>query len=112
MPGDQLMAGDEQTAGEWVDGKFRFPLSKPIHAEDKSLTELVLREPTTDDVIKAGDPVKFDPISDPPSMDFDDARMAKMLSRLAEIPPSSIAKLATKDFAQLKWIIAPFFVPV
>ncbi len=97
---------------EWKDGKLRFPFDYEVEAHGEQVKELVLREPTGADVIAVGNPVQFDPISDPPRILVDDKRMAAMISRLAEVPPSSVAKLKPKELISLGWLLTPFFVPV
>ena len=51
---------------------------------------LMFREPTARDLLSVGNPVIFDPISDPPKIMHDEKRMNAMLSLLADVPPSSI----------------------
>lgn len=95
----------------WKDGKFVFPLRKPVVAYDEELRQLTLREPGSEDIIIAGNPVKVNMLVNPPDVQFDDKRMAAMLANLASVPQSSIAKLHPQDFVALSWIIAPFFLP-
>lgn len=95
----------------WKDGKFMFPLRKPIIAYDEELKELALREPGSEDILAVGNPVKVNMMVDPPDVQFDDKRMAAMLAQLATVPVSSIGKLHPQDFVALCWIITPFFLP-
>jgi hypothetical protein len=87
-------------------------LQRPIEAHGNTLTVLVFREPTARDLLSIGNPVIFDPISDPPKIMHDEKRMNAMLSALAGVPPSSIASLTTRDFITCAWGVTPFFVPV
>ncbi|MGZ9718817.1 phage tail assembly protein [Rhizobium miluonense] len=96
----------------WEDGKFKFHFDYEIEAHGEKVKEFVLREPNGADVISVGNPVQFDPISDPPRVLVDDKRMAAMISRLADVPPSSVAKLKPKDLISLGWHLTPFFMPV
>lgn len=100
------------TAHEWIDGKYTFPLSKPVMAHGDNVKEFVLREPTGADIIAVGNPVSFDPTGNGPSVQIDDARMAAMISRLASVPPSAVAALSPKDLINLGWALASFFMPI
>lgn len=95
----------------WKDGKFKFPLRRPIVAYDEEIKELTLREPGAGDIVNAGNPVKVNMLVDPPDISFNDRSMAAMLAELSSVPASAIAKLHPQDFVALSWIIAPFFLP-
>ncbi|MDT3382523.1 phage tail assembly protein [Labrys neptuniae] len=97
---------------EWADGKLTFPLSKPVMAHGDMVKELVLREPTGADIIAVGNPVQFDPVSSPPRVQIDDARMAAMICRLATVPQGTVAALPPKDLINLGWSLASFFMPI
>lgn len=117
MSGDQQAGTNARAASnlagaDWVDGKFRFPLAKKVKAYDAELDALTFREPTGEDLILCGNPVKFSPFDNPPSVDFDMKRLASMLSRLANVPESAIASMAPKDLTAAAWVVAPFFMPV
>ncbi|CAM5771998.1 hypothetical protein LMIY3S_03696 [Labrys miyagiensis] len=103
------MADNDQ---EWIDGKFTFPLSKPVMAHGDMVKQLVFREPTGADIIAVGNPVQFDPLSSPPRIQIDDARMAAMLSRLATVPSSTIAAMSPKDLINAGWLLTNFFMPI
>lgn len=96
----------------WIDGKCRYGLTRPIQAAGEMIEFITLREPTTGDVIEAGNPCEFDPATTPPKVKFDERKQAAMISRLANIPPSSVQRMHPKDFAAIGWIIADFFLPV
>jgi Phage tail assembly chaperone proteins, E, or 41 or 14 len=97
---------EEQTSG------FTYTLEKPIEAHGEEVKTLKFREPTARDMMDCGNPVNFDPISDPPKITFDNRSMALMMSRLSGVPTSSIGQLQTRDFTGICWNLAPFFVPV
>lgn len=99
-------------AHEWNDGKLVFPLSKPVLAHGEDVKAFTLREPTGADIIAVGNPVNFDPVSSPPRVQIDDARMAAMIARLAAVPPSAVAALSPKDLINLGWALASFFMPI
>jgi hypothetical protein len=92
-------------------GKLTIALSKPIRAYDKELHELVLREPTGEDMITIGNPVLLNMFVDPPVITYDMAKVAAMLAKLSNVPSSSIATMDTNDLAGACFVIAPFFVP-
>lgn len=87
-------------------------LSKPIEAHGSSMLLLTFREPTARDLLSIGNPVIFDPISDPPKILHDEKRMNAMMSLLAGVPPSSIASMSPRDWVTCAWGLTPFFVPV
>lgn len=103
---------DEQTNDGWRDGKFTFQLSKPVISEDGEIKSLILREPTASDIIACGNPVEFNPISDPPTIRIRDREMGAMISRIANVSPVAIGRMAPKDLINVEWLLAPFFVPV
>lgn len=105
-------AADDLRAADWKDGKFRFPLSRPVRAFDEERRELVFREPLGADILECGNPVRFDPAATPPTVDFDDRKMGAMLARLGDVPLSTIGQMAPRDFVQACWVVAPFFMPV
>jgi hypothetical protein len=99
--------------GVWTGGKYRHALFRAIpDGSGGQMAEITLREPTTGDVIESGNPCTLDPSSNPPRVLFDERKQAAMISRLAGIPPSSVARMSPKDFTALGWIIADFFLPV
>ena len=103
---------DDDNPLAFKEGKMTFPLPKPIKAHGKEMTELTIKEPTGKDVIAVGTPVDFDPTQDPPRLYMNTQKMAAMISRLAEVPPSSVEQLSPKTISQIGWILAPFFSPV
>ena len=101
--------------GDWENGRFVFPLEKPvpdIENPGEFLKEVTLREPSGTDMVEAGNPVDFDPISQPPKVSIDPRKMAAMISRLSALPPSVVGRMAPKDMINIGWVVAPFFVPV
>jgi hypothetical protein len=86
-------------------------LTRPIEAHGQQITKHVFREPTGRDLLNVGNPVVFDPISDPPKVVHDERRMNAMLSLLAGVPPSSVLMLTPRDWITCAWGITPFFMP-
>lgn len=93
-----------------MDGKIVFPLSKPIKAHGKELTELELREPNGDDVEKIGFPymviVKGGAES---GIEVRTALIYQYISRLAGIPRESAKQVSIADFSNLSGEIMGFF---
>jgi len=87
-------------------------LASPIQAYGNEVTEIVFRKPTGMDIVQQGNPVIFDPISDPPRITFDERKMTAMISALAKIPVSSVQQMDPRDWVACAWMVAPFFVPV
>lgn len=87
------------------------PLSVPIEAHGESITELRLRKPTANDVIQVGNPITLDISIDPPRATPDDRKMAQMIARLADVPPSSIGMMDPNDFTGAIIRVLPLFVP-
>ena len=103
-PGEQL---------DWIDGKFTYPLDKPVNGEGTTFKEIVLREPNTGDIAAVGNPVAFNPYPAPgeQKVNFIDDRMVNMISRLSNLPPSTIKQMKPADYTNIAWILARFFVP-
>jgi hypothetical protein len=91
---------------------FKCELSRAIEAHGETVSVLIFREPTARDLLQIGNPVIFDPISDPPRVTHDERKMHAMLSLLGNVPPSSIAQLSPRDWVSCAWGLTPFFVPV
>lgn len=104
-------AGAEAAQG-WTNGRYVYRLTRPIPVEGEEVKEITLREPTTLDVVEAGNPCSLDPATNPPTIRFDERKQAAMISRLANIPPSSVHRMSPKDFTAIGWIVADFFLPV
>lgn len=107
------MAGDEPLA----DTRLRFFLSKPIEVpgtkEDPKtkLTEVVFRDPSGADLLAVGNPVIFDPVSNPPRVTHDPEKMAMMIWRLSGVTPGQQGQMAPQDWVGCAWLLTPFFVP-
>ena len=89
----------------WVD------LSKPVVGFDGEITTLKLRKPTGADIIRVGNPIQFDPISDPPKISFDYPVLSKMIARLGNIASISVEQMDPADLVGIGWTIAPNFLP-
>ena len=98
---------------EWIDGRFTYPLDKEILGEGKSFKTLVLRQPNTGDIAAVGNPVAYNPFpkAGEQTVNFNDERMVNMISRLSELPPSTIKQMEPGDYTDIAWSLASFFVP-
>lgn len=85
-------------------------LSRPIQAHGETLTELTLREPTGKDIRTAGAPYKMEfTASGGQLMHIDTEAVARLISALAGIPPSSVDQLTAKDFNAAQAEVISFF---
>jgi len=86
-------------------------LSTPIKSYGEDVAVLKMRLPTGADLLRVGNPVDFDPISDPPKISHNMQRVQAMVARLANIPSGSIEKMSTQDLVACAWAITPHFLP-
>jgi len=95
-----------------ADGPLKVTLRKTIQANGEEVNELTFREPTGGDIEKAGNPVIVDVFSgDTVKLTFDEKKMTQMMSRLANVPPSTIRMLHPKDWNSIAWQMVHFFTP-
>jgi len=87
------------------------PLRKPIKAYGNEINELKLREPVGKDIDAAGNPVLFALYENVPKIHFEAKAMSAMMSRLANVPASSIEQMHPKDWNNVAWVLAGFFTP-
>lgn len=92
-------------------GAVTVTLSKSIPVFDDKVSVLLFRKPTAADIIQIGNPVLFDPISDPPRVEHHAQRMTAMMARLSGVPASSLARMETDDWIACAWELSPFFIP-
>jgi hypothetical protein len=86
-------------------------LDEPVQAHGEEVKQLVFRKPTADDLMSMGDefPINIDWNTGIASVA--PATMAKMMSRLAAVPPSTIKAMSAKDFSTAAHRLMFFFVP-
>lgn len=86
-------------------------LIKAVQAHGEMLSELKFREPTGSDLmtIEKGWPVDID--WDTGKVTPNPAVMGQIMTVLAAVPPSTIAKMKGKDFTNCAHALAGFFVP-
>jgi hypothetical protein len=89
-----------------------FPLRKKIMAHGEELEAITLREPTAADINRCGYPVILRPLTGGGiQVTVDEEKMSAMISTLAVIPPSSVSKMHTRDWATVSVWLTSFFVP-
>jgi hypothetical protein len=102
---------DETEAETSVTETIDYTPNKPIIAYGQKVPTLKMRRPTGSDLLAVGNPVKFSPYTDPPSVEHDYKKVVAMVARLANVPSSSLTDLDPEDLAGLAWTISPFFIP-
>jgi hypothetical protein len=105
------MANPVPLAAEDDIERFEFTLSEPINVFGEMTKVLKWRKPNGADIIKVGNPVIFQPFTDPVQITHDMPRMMAMLARLANMPSSSVERMAPRDLVSLTWEVTPFFMP-
>lgn len=105
------MAKPKQAAGAVAAPIFVHTLAEPVHAHGEELKKLEFRKPTARDILSVGNPVIFNPMTDPPTVTHDERKLVGMISALAGIPPSSVLAMDSVDLVSCAWGITPFFVP-
>jgi hypothetical protein len=94
IPGDDIM---------------KLTLSKPIKVQGKEVSELELREPTGDDLITCGVPMKTEITAAKTQLQHvDTAAVAAYISALGNIPPSSVKQMAPRDILKAVEFITSF----
>jgi len=86
-------------------------LSAPIKSYGEEVSVIKMRMPTTGDITRIGNPVEFDPISDPPKITHNMQRMLAMVARLSSIPTGSLEKMRIQDWVACCWAVTPFCLP-
>lgn len=100
-------------ASESPDSDFiMVTLSAPIKSYGEDVSVIKMRKPNGADLLRVGNPVIFDPISEPPQITHNMARMQQMIARLANIPSGSLEKMTTQDWVSCAWAVTPFFMPM
>jgi len=85
---------------------MKFPLSKPIKANGEEVSVLELREPEGKDLIEIGMPMSFDAEG---QTELKMKVIAKYISRLASIPPTSVYAISPQDLLEIAMEIVGFF---
>lgn len=84
-------------------------LTKPIQAHGQTISELTFRELTGDDLMKAGSyPVRFTTEGGNTVRTFDAQAISTLISRLAQVPPSSVGQMRAADWSVAMGIVLAF----
>lgn len=81
-------------------------LTKPIDGPDDKITAITLREPLVGDIIKMGTPFVF---NNKEGTAIDAAIVGAYISRLGNVPPSTVAAIAACDYLPLMNAVVDFF---
>ena len=85
-------------------------LTKPITAHAEEVSELTLREPTTEDIIDTGLPMlMIVGDGDTTGVEIRQKVVAKYISKLAAIPLSSVRSLSMADYSACSAAVMGFF---
>lgn len=87
---------------------MKFPLSNPIQAHGKDLTELTLREPNGDDVEACKALPYF--VGEGEAIIVSTVAATKYVARCADIPAGSVKQISVGDLNNLFWWITGFFL--
>lgn len=90
---------------------IEFKLKKPILSYGEQVSVLKIRKPTGADLVRVGNPVKFNPYVSPPSVEHDFTKLVAMVARLANVPSSSLEALDPEELTALAWELTNFFLP-
>ena len=91
---------------------FTHALREPIKdIKGDPVAVISFRKPTAGDIIRCGNPVKFQPHDDDREITFDEVKTGRMISALSGIPLPMIERMDPNDFADCMWGIAGFFLP-
>lgn len=82
-------------------------LSTPIKAHDEELSELVLNDPSYEQIQQLGIPVKVDSAGE---YTVNGQVAIRYIPVLANVPPSSIKNLGPYDLNNLCWAVWRFFM--
>lgn len=74
-------------------------------------TTLSFRMPRVGDIVRCGNPVKYQPVGDDNAITFDEVKAVKMIAALTQIPPPMVERMHPNDFLDCCWGMAPFFLP-
>ena len=91
------------------DGKTEVHLSAPVQAHGEEVSVLVLRKPTTADVIALSLPFVFVPGSSGMGTEINQTVVAKYMQRLACVPRNTVEALPLADYQLAAGVVLSFF---
>lgn len=83
-------------------------LKNPIEVAGEQITSLQFKDPTVADIRKCGMPFTVD-TNNGSRVVFDAEVIARYVSRLCAVPPSTVDKLSIPDFLQCQAVVMGFF---
>ncbi len=87
-------------------------LSKPAIVHGDEVTELRFREPTGEDIMACGSPIRIDALGSEVKIRYETEAMAAMMMRLAAAPASTFNKMPARDWESCAMQLAHrFFIP-
>jgi len=85
--------------------EYRHKLDYDIDAHGDKVKELVFREPTGNDIVRYGNPIRLD-------LYMNEANMEAQMVALGGVPPSTIRQLKARDWNTIAFeLMGRFFVP-
>jgi hypothetical protein len=92
--------------------KQKLNLNRPVSAHGAEVDCLELREPHGGDIASVGFPLRYKIESDETvTIDFKAREMSAMISRLADVPLSTVQRLPASDWQAAAWMVAGFLTP-
>jgi hypothetical protein len=87
-------------------------LSKPVNAHGDEISELRFREPTGEDIMIVGSPIRIDALGTEVKIRYETEQMFAMMQRLAQVPTSTLKALTARDWENAALQLAHrFFIP-
>ncbi|MBI3452934.1 MAG: phage tail assembly protein [Rhodospirillales bacterium] len=84
-------------------------LRSPVEIGSEKIEKLEIREPTGDDIVACGYPFVIHSGGPVAAMQPDASVVAKYISRLAGVPPSTVGKLKPVDWQGCMQVVLLFF---
>ena len=85
-------------------------LTKPVTSYGEEISEITLREPTTEDIIEMGLPTLIVITDDDkPAVEIRQKVIAKYISKLGSVPIATVKSLAPADFSSCSSAVMGFF---
>jgi hypothetical protein len=95
-----------------ADPVFTHTLSTPIQYLGEAIGEIAVRAPTAGDMMRHGNPVRYDLRFDPPQLEIEPEKAMKMLAALSGLPiGGTLDRLTPSDALSIYWGFARFFIP-
>jgi len=87
-------------------------LSKPVHVHGDEVSELRFREPTGEDIMSVGSPIRIDALGKEVKIRYETDEMSAMMCRLGTFTPSTLKEMTARDWENAALQLAHrFFIP-